>query len=175
MHWFFILPKTLILGPVWVSFGLKTSNKSLPKKVLKNYQNSMWQFFIQLEKPHFGSIFGHFGPKIPEQLKKKKNLAPSFFTLGGIIIHAENLKVLEVVLEKNSGQTDTYRIFHRTFTLEIQTPYWLFIFFYIKPNYQQRGVKIVISQYKTKYILWNDIFLYSVILGWRLAILSWKY
>lgn len=107
MHWFFILPKTLILGPVWVSFGLKTSNKSLPKKVLKNYQNSMWQFFIQLEKPHFRSIFRHFGPKIPEQLKKK-NLAPSFFTLGGILIHAENLKVLEVVLEKNSGQTDTY-------------------------------------------------------------------
>ena len=79
MHWFFILPKTLILGPVWVSFGLKTSNKSLPKKVLKNYQNSMWQFFIQLEKPHFGSIFGHFGPKIPEQLKKKKSSSIIFY------------------------------------------------------------------------------------------------
>lgn len=79
MHWFFILPKTLILGPVWVSFGLKTSNKSLPKKDLKNYQNSMWQFFIQLEKPHFRSIFGHFGPKIPEQFKKKKSSSIIFY------------------------------------------------------------------------------------------------
>ena len=54
---FFSNLKNLILGPLWVYFGPETSKKILPQKSCGH------QFFIKLEKPHFGTILAPFGSK----------------------------------------------------------------------------------------------------------------
>ena len=107
MHWFCVyfgpLYNTSTLykkfDPFWpfltqllkTRFSLKQSFKCICRFYVaviscKNQKNSTSWFFIKLEKPHFESILGSFGPTNPEQSVFQKNQSLTFLKLNNTLI-----------------------------------------------------------------------------------------